>query len=114
MKHTANYDKSETWQIMPPSPHLVDGDSVDIGVVHKPDDLVWEELSVVLGGQVRLSGLRGVELQTLADALSQYVQGRVGLHDLSHGLLNQGLASREPVTIAAGEREDNVLLHIQN
>lgn len=27
---------------------LVYGDSVDIGVVHKPDDLVGEKLSIVL------------------------------------------------------------------
>ncbi|KAK4812136.1 hypothetical protein QYF61_000977 [Mycteria americana] len=33
-------------------PHLVNGHSVHIGVIHKPDDLVGEELSVVLGGQV--------------------------------------------------------------
>ncbi|KAI1231858.1 hypothetical protein IHE44_0007496 [Lamprotornis superbus] len=32
-------------------PHLVDGDSVHIGVIHKPDDLVGEELPIVLGGQ---------------------------------------------------------------
>lgn len=38
-------------------PHLVDGDSVHVGVIHKPDDLVGEELPVVLGGQVGLCGL---------------------------------------------------------
>lgn len=38
--------------------HLVDGDSVHIGVIHKPDDLVGEEFTVVLRGQVGLGGLR--------------------------------------------------------
>ncbi len=28
--------------------YLVDGDTVDISVVHKPDDLVGEQLSIVL------------------------------------------------------------------
>lgn len=79
--------------------NLVDGDSVHVGVVHEPDDLVGEELSVVLRGQVGLSGLGGVELQALADALPQHVQGRVGLHDLGHGLLDQRLGPGEPVPI---------------
>lgn len=37
--------------------HLVDGDSVNVAVVDKPDDLVGEQLPVVLGRQVRLRGL---------------------------------------------------------
>lgn len=81
------------------APHLVYSDSVDVGVIYKPDDLVGEEFTVVLRGQVGLGGLGGVQLQTFADALSQHVQGRVGLHDLSHGLLDQRLASREPVAV---------------
>lgn len=36
---------------------LVDGDSVHVGVVHEPDDLVGEEFSIVLGAEIRLSGL---------------------------------------------------------
>lgn len=35
----------------------MDGYAVYVGVVDKPDDLVGEELAVVLGGEVRLSGL---------------------------------------------------------
>lgn len=81
----------------------MDGDSVHVGVIYKPDDLVGEEFTVVLRGQIRLSGLRGVQLQTFADALPQHVQGRVGLHDLGHGLLDERLASWEPVTIGAVE-----------
>lgn len=38
----------------------MDGDSVHVTVVDEPDDLVGEELSVVLGRQVRLSGLGAV------------------------------------------------------
>lgn len=81
--------------------HLVYGDSVDVGVVHEPDDLIGEELAVVLGGQVGLSGLGRVQLQALTNPLPQHVEGGVSLHDLSHGLLDQGLTAREPVTIAA-------------
>lgn len=39
------------------STYLVDGDPVDISVVHKPDDLVGEQFTIVLRGQVWLSGL---------------------------------------------------------
>lgn len=87
----------------------MDGDSVHIGVVHKPDDLVGEEFAIVLGGQVGLGGLGGVQLQTLADTLPQHVQGRIGLHDLGHGLLDQRLASREPVAVAAEDEEVNTV-----
>lgn len=83
----------------------MDGDSVHIGVVHKPDDLVGEQFTIVLRGQVGLSGLRRVQLQTLADTFPQHIQGRVSLHDLGHGLLNQRLASREPVAVATEELE---------
>ena len=58
---------------------LVDSDPVDIGVVHKPDDLVAEQLPIVLAAQVGLSGLRGVQLQTLADPLTQNIESWVGL-----------------------------------
>lgn len=85
--------------------YLVDGDSVDIGVIHKPNDLVGEEFPVVLRGQVGLSGLGGVQLQTFADSLPEHIQGRVGLHDLGHGLLDQGFAPREPVTVRTAQRE---------
>ena len=36
---------------------LVDGDAIHVRVVHKPDDLIGEELAVVLRRQVRLRGL---------------------------------------------------------
>lgn len=61
-----------------------------------PDDLVGEELAIVLAGQVRLGGLRGVELQRLAHALAQHVHRWVGLHDLGQRLRRRGLCgSRE-------------------
>ena len=80
-------------------------DPVDIGVIHKPDDLVREELSIVLGGEVGLSWLRGVQLEGLANTFSQDIEGRISLHYLSHGLLYQWLHSRDPVT--KGTEEDN-------
>lgn len=92
----------------------MDGDSVDIGVIHKPNDLVREKFSIVLGGEVRLSGLRGVELQTLADPLSEHVQGGVGLHDLRHRLLNQRLCSREPVSIGAEPRNRETISELKD
>lgn len=42
-------------------PHLVNGDAVNVAVVHKPDDLIREELSIVLAAQVRLGGLRAAQ-----------------------------------------------------
>lgn len=41
----------------------MDGDSVDVGVVHKPDDLIREQLSIILAGQVGLSRFGRVELE---------------------------------------------------
>lgn len=78
---------------------LVDGDSIDIGVVDEPDDLIREEFRIVARVEVWLCRLGRVELETLSDTLSQDVQGRVGLHDLGHTLLHQGLHSREPNTV---------------
>jgi hypothetical protein len=59
---------------------LVDGDAIDVRVVHEPDDLVAEELSVVLGGEVGLRRLGGVQLQALADALP--TQQQIKKHQL--------------------------------
>lgn len=84
----------------------MDGDSVHVGVIHKPDDLVGEEFTIVLRGQVGLSGLRRVQLQTLADTFPQHIEGRVGFHDLGHGLLDQRLASGEPVSVATEDQEE--------
>lgn len=80
-----------------------------------PDDLVGEELSVVLRGEVGLSGLGGIELQRLPDTLSQHIQRRVGLHDLGHGLLDQRLATREPVPVSTATSQNNLtlLIHAQ-
>lgn len=83
------------------------GDSIDICVVNKPDDLIGEELAIVLGGQIRFSGLGGVKLETFTDSLPEDIQSRVSLHDLSHSLLDQGLTSREPVTIATEIQKRN-------
>ena len=76
---------------------LVDGDSVDVGVVNEPDDLIGEQFAVILRWQVGLRRLWGVQLEALPDSLAENVQSRVGLHDLGHGLLDEGLSSREPI-----------------
>ena len=54
-------------------------------------------MQAYLRAEIGLSGLRAIELQTLPDALPQHVQGRVGLHDLGHGLGDEGLHPGEPV-----------------
>lgn len=54
-------------------------------------------MQAYLRAEVGLSGLRAVELQTLPDTLPQHIQGRVGLHDLGHGLRDEGLHPGEPV-----------------
>lgn len=76
----------------------VNGDSVDVGIVDEPDDLVREQLRVVLRRQVWLGSFGRVELETLSDTLSHDEQSRVGLHDLGHGLGDQGLQTGEEVS----------------
>ena len=85
----------------------MNGHSVDIGVVHKPNDLVGEKLSVVLRGQVRLSGFTGVQLKAFPDSLSQHIQSRISFHDLCHGLLDEGFYTREPVTEGTARKGEN-------
>ena len=79
---------------------LVRRDTVHVRVVHKPDDLVGEELGVVLRGQIRLRGLRTVQLQTLADTLAEHIHSRIVTDELRHGLLHERLGSGEPVAVA--------------
>lgn len=90
-------------------PYLVNGHSVDIGVVHKPNDLVGEKLSVILWGQVRLSGFTGVQLKAFPDSLSQHIQSRISFHDLRHGLLDEGFYAREPVTKGTARKGENTV-----
>ena len=78
---------------------LVDRHAVHVGIVDEPDGLVAEQLAVVLRVEVRLRGLRGVQLQTLTNALAEDVERGIRLHDLGHRLLDQGLAPGEPVTV---------------
>ena len=59
--------------------------------------LVEIRMQAYLRAEVGLSGLRTVELQTLPDTLPQHIQGRIGLHDLGHGLRDEGLHPGEPV-----------------
>ena len=78
--------------------YLVNRDSVHVSVVHKPDDLVGEEFSVVLRRQVRLSRFTGVQLKAFPDSLPQHIQGGIGFHDLCHGLLDERFHSWKPVS----------------
>ena len=76
---------------------LVNCNTVDVGVIHKPYDLVTEQLSVVLGAQVRFSRLTRVQLEALPDSFTEDIQSRVSFHYLCHGLLDERLDSREPI-----------------
>ena len=78
---------------------LVDRHAVDVGVVDEVLDLVAEELRVVLGVEELLVALGRVQLKALSDPLPQDVEGRVRLHDLRHGLLDQGLEAREVLAV---------------
>ena len=77
--------------------HLVNSDSVHVGVVHEPDNLIGEQLSVVLGGEIRLSGFTGVQLEGFTNPLPQHIEGGVSLHYLAHGLVDERFHSRDPV-----------------
>ena len=79
----------------------MNGDSVDVGVVDEPNDLIGEQFSVVLTGEIGFRRFGRVQLQTFADPLAQHVQSGIGLHNLGHGLLDQRLATREPVAESA-------------
>ena len=79
---------------------LVNRNSVDICVVHEPNDLVREDLSVVLRVEIWLRGFTRIELKALADSLAQHVKRGVRLHDLAHCLLQELLAPMEPIAEA--------------
>lgn len=65
---------------------LMDGNSVDVGVINEPNDLLGEEFRIILGVEVGFSGLRGVQLQTLSDTFTEHIEGWIGFHDFVHGL----------------------------
>ena len=65
----------------------MNGDSVHIGIVDEPNDLIREELGVVLRVEIGFSWLTRVELQALSDSLTKDVEGWVCLHNLGHCLL---------------------------
>lgn len=77
---------------------LVNSNSVDVGIINEPYDLIAEELSIVLRVKVWFSRFTTVQLQALSDTFSQYIQSRIGLHDFIHSLLDQLLASQEPIS----------------
>lgn len=65
---------------------LMDGNSVDIGVINEPNDLLREEFCIILCVKVGFSGFRGVQLQTLPDTFTEHIEGWIGFHDFVHGL----------------------------
>lgn len=77
---------------------FVDSNSVYISVINKPDDLVWKQLSVILRIQVWLSWFAWIQLQTFPDSFTQHIQGGICFHNLVHGLLEQLLATMEPIS----------------
>lgn len=77
---------------------LVDCNSVHVGVINEPDDLLREQFCVILCVEVGLSGFRGIQLQTLSNSFSEDVEGWIGFHDFVHGLEKQVLDVGEPVS----------------
>lgn len=82
------------------SMYLMNCDSVHISVINKPNYLVREKFTIVLRAEVRLSRFRGIQLKSFTDTFSQDIQGWISFHDFSHGLLDQRLGSRKPVSIS--------------
>ena len=78
---------------------LVNGNTIDVGIIDEELSLVAEEFRVVLRVEELLVALRSVKLQTLADTLAEDVERRVGLHDLTHSLLDQELQAWEILTV---------------
>ena len=77
----------------------MDGDTVHVGIVDEPDDLVGEQFRVILAAvEIRLRGFGRVQLEPLADTLAQHMARRVRSHDLRHRLLDERLETRELVT----------------
>jgi hypothetical protein len=71
---------------------------IHISIVHKPYHLIGEQISVILGVEVRFGGFGRVELKAFTDTLTKNVDGWVGFHDLVHGLEVECADTREPVT----------------
>jgi len=79
----------------------VDRNTIDIRIIDKPDNLVREEFSIILRGKVGFGGFRRVQLKTLSNTLSQYIQSGICLDDFVHRLPYEGFHSGEPVSIRA-------------
>lgn len=68
---------------------LMDGNSIYIGVIDKPDGLIHEQISIVLGVEIGLSRLRRVQLQAFPDSLPEHIYSRISLHDFVDCLQDQ-------------------------
>jgi len=64
-----------------------------------PDDLIWEQLSIILRWEIRLRRFWRVKLQRLSNSFPQHIQCRICFHYLGHCLLNQWLATWVPIPI---------------
>lgn len=80
---------------------LVDSDTVDVGIIDKPNNLAREQLGIIGRIEVRLGGFGRVQLETLADTFAENVQRGIGLHDLGHRLLQERLHTRVIDTVTA-------------
>ena len=81
-----------------PFKSLMNCHPIHISIVHKPYHLVGEQISVILGVEVRFGGFRRVELKAFANTLAKNVDGWVGFHDLVHSLEVECADTWEPVT----------------
>jgi hypothetical protein len=64
-----------------------------------PDDLIWEQLSIILRWEIRLRRFWRVKLKSLSNAFPQHIQCGICFHYLGHCLLNQWLATWVPISI---------------
>ena len=64
-----------------------------------PDDLIWEQLSIILRWEIWLRRFWRVKLQSLSNPFPQHIQCRICFHNLGHCLLNQWLATWVPISI---------------
>lgn len=82
---------------------LVDGDTIDIGIIDEPNGLVGEKFREVRTGEIWFSGFRRIKLETFTNSFTKYINGRITLHDLVHSLENESFTTFKPGTISRME-----------
>lgn len=63
-----------------PFKRFVDGNTIYICVVNKPDYLIAEDFTIVLRWEIWFCGLGWIQLQTFSYTLSQHIQSWIWLH----------------------------------